>query len=234
MSCLNTNKSKQKSGKNNLQKINSGKQDNCDYIKDFEEVGNKIIDTFRLEKRLIDPIDDFVSFKEIEFGFVQREDRIYKKARTHRSCDSKFIDIEFYQDFTNRIELDSYREYDEIYFTTKNKVNFWWVNSDGNMIWPIHNADPNTFKPFKNICGGIDKNGVFYGCPNHGVSQLNIPVNSSFEFVPKEKNYWNSPSHFVIVDNKVYDVKYDLERGYFCELNKTVSINEALKYNKIK
>lgn len=234
ISCINSNKLKENDKNNNLQKLNSDQLDNCDYIKEYEELGNRRIDTFRLEKKLVDPIDDFVNFRNTGFGFVKRGDKIYKKARTHRSCDSKFIEIEFYQDLTNRIELETYKEYDEIYFTTKNGVYFWWVNSCGHLVFPINKADPKTFKPFKDICGGTDKNGIYYGCPNYGVYQLNIPVNSSYEFVPKKKNYWNSPNHFVIIDNKVYDVKYDLERGYFCELNKDVLISEISKINKIK
>ena len=91
---------------------------------------------------------------------MKQVNRIYKKAKTHRTCN---------KEFTDRIEFESYEEYDDRFFTTKGRVNFWW------------------------------------------------------EFVAKENNYWDSPNHYLIVENKVYDIKYELEKGYFTELDKTVS-----------
>lgn len=126
---------------------------------------------------------------------------------TYRNCAGRFIDIEYYQDFTHRIELTSYKEYNDRYFTTRNEVNFWWTNSDGYLIIPINNVDPKTFQPFQNICGGIDKKGIYYGSPNFGVNQLNIPINSVFKFIEK----------------KIAIGKHELKRGYFCELDKTHS-----------
>ena len=232
VSCDNPNEIKNSNGKEALQELSSNEFDKCFYIDEFEDLGNRIVDTIRVKQRLIDPIDDFDNFEKADLKFVKRENKIYRKSKTHRYCGSKHVDVEYYQDFTNRIELNSYREYDGTYFTTKNKVNFWWVNSDGYLIIPINNADPKTFKPFQDLCGGIDKKGIFYGCPNRGVFQLNIPVSSDFEFVPKENNYWNSPNHYVIVNNRVFDIRYELEKGYFCELDKTVSVSEILKMKK--
>ena len=231
-SCLDSNQSKQKEELLDKRNKGSNKLKQCEYINDYKDVGNRIIDTTRIEKRLVDPIDDFTTFEETEFGFVKRGDKIYKKSKTHRRCDGKFIDIEYYQEFTNRIELSSYKEYNDRFFATKNKVNFWWVNSDGHLIVPVDNADPKTFKPFENMCGGTDKNGIYYGCPNYGVYQLEIPIKSKFEFIEKEDNYWNSPKNYLIVEDKVYDIKYKLKKGYFCELDKTVSVNEILKLKK--
>lgn len=231
-SCENSYKSKQNKELKGAQEINSNMASSCDYIKDYRCVGNGIIDTMRVDNRLVDPIDDFKNFHRADFGFVKRDGKIYKQARTHRRCGEEYVDVEYYQEFTNRIELDSYKEYDDRYFATRGRVNFWWVNSNGHLIVPISNANPETFKPFQDICGGIDKKGIFYGCPNLGVNQLNIPVGVTFEFIPKKDNYWNSPSHYAIVNNKVYDVKYELEKGYFCELDKTISVREVLKMKK--
>jgi len=202
----------------------------CDYNLDYEHCGNRVMDTItvndRFGKRIVDPIDDFTNFQETEFGFVKTDEKLYKKARHHRRCGEKKIDVEFYQDFSDRIDLQTYREYDETYFTTNEKVYFWWVNSGGHLIIPINDADPNTFEPLENICGGIDKSGIYYGCPNHGVYKLNIPFNSTYEFIAKENNYWNSPNHFVIIDDKVYDIVFELKKGYYCKLNKKVDVNE--------
>lgn len=230
--CTNSNEVNQEKKMENLQKSNLIESTNCDYIKDYQDLGNRTIDTIRIKNRLVDPIDDFINFEETDIGFVQQKNKIYRKAKTHRNCNEKFIDVEYYQEFTNRIELKSYKEYNDRYFTTKGGVNFWWVNSDGHLIIPINNADPKTFEPFENICGGIDKRGIYYGCPNYGVYQLNIPIKSKFEFIAKENNYWNSPKHYAIVENKIYDIKYELKKGYFCELDETISINDILKLKK--
>lgn len=233
-SCMDSKLSKSNDKLENSQNSSSTETTLCDYLKDYEHKGNRILDTIKVGNRLIDPIDDFTNFIVTDFAFVKRDNKLYKKSKTHRRCNGKFIDVEYYQEFSNQIELDSYKAYNDMYFTTKGKVNFWWVNSDGYHIIPINDADPNTFIPFEDICGGKDKNGIYYGCPNRGVYQLDIPVNSEYEFVPKKDNYWNSPNHYVIIDSKVYDIKYDLEKGYFCELDKTISANEILELKNNK
>jgi len=199
---------------------------NCNYTKEYEEYGNRIIDTIKIGKRVVDPIDDLTNFEKTDFGFVTQGSRVFKKAKTHRRCGKTFIDVEYYQDLTGKIDLASYKEYKDPYFATKNGVNFWWVNSGGHMIIPIEKADPKTFKPFEDMCGGIDKNGIYYGCPNKGVYQLNIPLKSKFKFVAKNNNYWNSPKHYVLINKEVYDVKYTFDKGYFCELDTTMSIKD--------
>ena len=198
----------------------------CTYGNFYSKLGNKRVDTLRIGQRLIDPIDDSTGFEKLDFGFVQKEGRIYKKAWTQGQCGSQFVHVAFYQDLTGLIDVASYREYDDRYFTTNKRVNFWWVNSGGHLVIPIEGADPDTFKPFPDICGGMDNKNVYYGCPNFGVHRLQIPVESKFEFIPKKDSYWNAPKHYVIVDQVVYDIKYDLKRGYFCEVDETVSKEE--------
>ena len=79
----------------------------CAYIDHFKDLGNTKIDTIRVGRRIVDPIDDSASFEKKAFGFVVKEGKIYKKSKTHRRCDGKFIDIEYYQDFSDRIDLSS-------------------------------------------------------------------------------------------------------------------------------
>ena len=201
----------------------------CTYKNHFSDLGNSKIDTITINNRTLDPIDDFMNFKETDFGFFKRYNRIYKKAKTHRRCGDKLIGVEYFQDFTNRIELSSYEEYDGRFFRNKDNVNFWWVNSGGFFIVPVQGADPNTFKPFEDICGGTDANGVYYGSPNFGVHKLNIPKKSKYKFIAKEDNYWNSPSHYIIIDNNVYNVNYKFDRGYYCELDKTTSLSDLVQ-----
>jgi len=199
----------------------------------MKDCGNRLMDTITVTdnfgKRLVDPIDDFINFKDAGFGFVKKDKKIYKKARHHIRCNEKKIDVDFYQDFTDRIDLNTYREYDDRYFTTNKKAYFWWVNSGGHLMIPINGADPDTFEAFENICGGTDKVALFYGCPNRGVFKLNIPANSNYQFIAKENNYWNSPSHFLIVDESVFDIVYDFKKGYYCKLNTAVNANKLLK-----
>lgn len=189
----------------------------CGYLKEFYDLGNRVIDTIRVGKRLVDPIDDFANFEETSFEFVKAKGKIYRKAKTYRRCKKKYVDIEYYQEFTNRIELASYKKYDDNFFTTKGSVYFWWVNSDGFLIVPVYGADPHTFKPFSDICGGVDKAGVYYGSPNHGVYKLDIPIQAKFEFIEKDNSFWNSPNHYVIVENKTFDIMFDLKKGYICK-----------------
>ncbi|MEL6629099.1 MAG: hypothetical protein AAFQ92_26510 [Bacteroidota bacterium] len=230
--CWYSNQPKQREAFGNTKAQNANEAKLCEYIADFTNLGNSTVDTTRIGESLVDPIDDFSNFTATDFGFVQSEGRVYKKAKTHRECDGKFIDVEYYQEFTDRVELASYQAYNDLFFTTKGKVYFWWVNSDGHLIIPVNDADPKTFQPFENVSGGTDKNGVYYGCPDYGVYRLDLPKHSKFEFVAKENNYWNSPHHYVIVGEEVYDVKYELKRGYFCKLDTTVSVNEVLKLKK--
>ena len=183
-------------------------------------------------KRLVDPINDSITFLKVDHGFVMKGEKIYKKARTHRHCGEAFIDIYYYQNVSRSIELSSYREYDQRFFRTKNGVYFWWSNSGGHLIIPVEGADPETFQPFEDICGGADTNGVYYGSPNYGVYRLNIAQNSAYEFIAKENNYWNSPDHYLIIDDRVYDIKYEYERGYFCKLNDTLSKEEISTRDK--
>jgi hypothetical protein len=208
--------------------------DQCNYLERYQHLGNTKADTFRLGQRLIDPIDDVASFKKADFGFVRSGNKLYKKSTAIRSCGNMLIGVEYYQEFSDRVELASYREYDERFFATKNSVNFWWANSDGQLIIPINGADPDTFEPFQNICGGTDATGVFYGCPNRGVYLLNIPIDSEYEFFAKENNYWNSPHHYVLIDNEGYDIKHEWKKGYFCELDASLSKDEVMKLKNSK
>ncbi|MCB0835753.1 MAG: hypothetical protein KDD99_03755, partial [Bacteroidetes bacterium] len=118
------------------------------------------------------------------------------------------------------------------FFSTKDSVYFWWSNSDGHLIIPVEGADPETFQPFENICGGTDTNGVYYGSPNYGVNRLDIPKNADYQFIAKENNYWNSPDHYLIIGDRVYDIKYEYKKGYFCERNGTLSKEEILRRKK--
>ncbi len=190
----------------------------CDYLDKYMN-GNTKVNPRKIGKRMIDPIDDTLSYKKTKFGLVVNGHKVYKKAKTHARCEDEYIDIEYFQDFTDKIDIESYREIDRTFFASKNKVYFWWANSGGNMLIPL-DVDAETFEPFEDICGGIDKKAVYYGCPNRGIYPLNIPLNSEFEFIPQKGNYWNSPKHQVIVDEKLYDVKWEFEKGYFCDLKR--------------
>ncbi|MEO0895316.1 MAG: hypothetical protein AAFY71_02775 [Bacteroidota bacterium] len=189
----------------------------CEYFLDFEDLGNRLIDTLRMGDRLIDPLDDSLAFTAVKHGFVQQGKRIFKKASTLKRCQGKMVQVEYYQEFTHRIDLNSYVEFEKPYFATKGKVYFWDINSDRHLMIPISDADPVSFIPFKDICGGRDKEGIYYGCTNFGMFRLNIPADADIQFIPKEDNFWNTPSHFVKVNKTLYDILYDFDKGYYCE-----------------
>ncbi len=203
------------------------KSTECKYLDEFKQLGNKTIDSVRIDHRLIDPLDDFKNFQKLQFGFFKKGNKIYKKSKAHRSCSKRNITVEYFQDVSYAIDYDSYFEFDDTFFSTNNKVKFWWVNSDGHVILPVNHADPKTFEPFENICGGKDKNAIYYGCPNFGVFKLNISTSSTFQFIPKKDNYWNAPSHYVIVNNKVYSIERKIKQGYFCKRENNITPHQA-------
>jgi len=139
-------------------------------------------------------------------------------------CGKKLIVTEAYQCVSKFIDIESYEIIEAPYFKMNNKVFFWWVNSDGNFIVPIP-ADANTFSPFKEICGGKDKDGIYYGCPNYGVNKLDIPNNSNFQIIAKKNHYWNSPNNYAVLENDVFDIVYSLKKGY--HLNAIENLNKA-------
>ena len=65
VACENTNQSDQEVESKTLISIESNP---CDYIKDYEGLGNRIIDTIKIGNRLIDPIDDLSNFTKTDFG----------------------------------------------------------------------------------------------------------------------------------------------------------------------
>ncbi len=206
----------------------------CNYLNYFLDKGNTTMDTFRKKTYLVDPIDDTLSFKKAKFDFWTKDEKIFKKSKTYASCNGNMVTVQYFQDLTNTINLDSYRELGDRFFTTNNKVYFWWANSGGHLTIPIENADGKSFRPFPNICGGTDKNGIYYGSPNYGVYKLNISKTSDFEFIPKKNNYWNTPKHYVIIDNILFTIKFDYQRTpvYFCELETEITLEEVRKLKK--
>lgn len=199
-----------------------------DYLKGFQGLGNTVQNAYKSDKKYIDPIDDTISFKKAAHDFFTKDNKVFKRSKTHIPCDKRSIEIQYYQDVSKKIDLESFKVINSRFFSSKGKVWFWWVNSGGHVMVPVENADPETFQPFDEICGGADAHGVYYGCPNRGVYQLNIAPDADYLFVEKEDNYWNSPSHFVLIDGEVYDSYYEYKKGYLCEQNDSFSLNKLL------
>jgi len=204
----------------------------CDYIEHYKEYGNTLADTFRIGRILLDPIDDSTYFKKASFDFYMKGKNIFKKSNAAVYCDGKLIRVEYFQDFGKWIDLNSYRAYNDTYFTTRDEVYFWYVNSGGHVVIPINGADSKTFKPFENVCGGFDNKSIYYGCPNLGVYKLDIPKTSKFEFVPKKNSFWNSPNHYVKIGNNFFDIKYDINKGYYVDYENPISKSDILKTKK--
>lgn len=204
-------------------------QTNCDYLDSFLERGNRIKDTVRVNDRLFDYLDDTAGFVKNKFDFYVRDGRLYRKHTSLRPCQDYHVAVEFFQDLSDVIDINSYEELGRRFFRTKDKVYFWWANSEMLLTIPVDFADADSFKPFENICGGVDKNGVYYGDPNRGVYKLDLPIGTAFEFIPKPDHYWNSPSNFMLVNNQLHDIKYKFGKGYYLDSNHNISISEARK-----
>ncbi|WP_422107790.1 hypothetical protein [Winogradskyella sp.] len=229
VSCQNSKDKGQNKASDGSEVLSSVDLTDCDYRNEFKAFGNKVLDTIRIDGRLIDPLDDLKRFDLANFGFFTKEGRIFKKSGAIRPCGELTFGVEFLKEFTDQIDLTSYFEYDDRFFSTKGTVNFWWVNSDGHFIIPVADVDPKSFEPFNTICGGTDKNGVYYGSPNFDVHKLDIPANAKYTFIAKKNNFWNAPEHFVVVDDKVYDILHDINKGYFLKRNDSVLKHDILK-----
>ncbi len=220
-----------KEEKKSTSKPSTQKNNTCNYINEFLCCGNTDMNLIPLKKNWIDPIDDTISFVKSKYFFYTKDNKVYRKSKTFRSCQDKLIEVEYFQDLSHKINIESYKELKDPFFISSEKFYFWWTNSSGHLIFPVKDADAETFKPFDNICGGTDEKSIYYGCPNFGVYKLNIPRKSNFKFIAKEKNYWNSPKHYVIIDDKVYDVIFELKKGYHCLINNEVKIKDILNEN---
>lgn len=114
-----------------------------------------------------DPIDDTISYKWVV-------DKIYRDTagslfirdmtiRPYGESGDTSIRYEFFKNFNEFLDLKTYRRIKGDYFTNNGKVYLWWGNSDGAYPIAFPGADPGTFQPFDKLCGGVDKEHVFYG-----------------------------------------------------------------------
>lgn len=201
------------------------------YLAYFHDRGNQILDTIRVGGELIDPIDDTLNFEKAAFGFyVDIKEKVYKKTKIHESVNGRHVIVEYFRDVSDCVDLSTYREIDgDRYFASGGQVFFWWANSGGDFALGVDGADAETFRPADSFCGGYDKYGILYGSPNWGVYRLNIDDFENVKLVPKEGSYWNTPQHYLISGEKVYDVMFNsrAEDRYYCELNTEVSAAEV-------
>ncbi|MEL6673053.1 MAG: hypothetical protein AAFR61_12705 [Bacteroidota bacterium] len=189
----------------------------CPYAESYASLGNRLRDTLLLDGRWIDPIDDTSAFVQTQHGFYQSDDKVFKKAWAAAPCQGKLMQVGYFQDLSAQIDLATYRAYNDRYFTSRDQVFFWWVNSGGHLVIPIPGAEARSFVPFPDLCGGKDRNGVYYGSPNFGVNQLFFSPQASFRFVPKANHYWNDPHHYVVLGEEIYEILWDHEQGYHCQ-----------------
>ena len=80
------------------------------------------------------------------------------------------IATEYFRDYSDFIEMRTYRLIKGNYFINKHKVYLWFSNSGGTYPVEIEKADFKTFRPFDTVCGGTDINYVFYGSPQNGLN----------------------------------------------------------------
>ena len=134
--------------------------------------GNNLVEFIPDEKRqrnFIDPIDDSINFKRVVDDIFQDQQGKTYVLGSHFNPISKdtLLHLEYFHDITDWFDLKSYKKinggYTNALFQMNDEVFQWWGNSDGPYAVTYKGADPETFVPFDEICGGKDSLHVFYG-----------------------------------------------------------------------
>ncbi len=153
-----------------------------------------------------DPVDDTTNYKKVV-------DNIYKdvKGKTYiltvcfrPTGSDTSVYVEYYKDVSNFLDVKTYGKIKNGFFQNKGKVYIWGSNTDGDYPIEVTGADPNSFVPFDNVGGGIDKQAVFYaGVPGNfeiikGADPKTIKV-----FNP-ESGCWNCGNCYFVDSKSVY------------------------------
>jgi DKNYY family len=153
-----------------------------------------------------DPINDTINYKLII-------DNIYKDTagNVFRLCvafnpvaSDTLLYLEYYRNYSDFINLATYRIIKDKYFSNKNKVYLWWGNSDGDYPVEIKDADPQTFTPFDNIAGGLDKNNVYYGGPPGDYEKIKGADPKSIRVLNPKQGCWNCGNCYFVDDKNVF------------------------------
>jgi hypothetical protein len=139
----------------------------------------------------IDPIDDTLDYRYFAKGiYIRNDGKVFQKSISGNNIECKIF-YEFFKDVSDFIDTNSYKVIDKDYFSNKGKVYMWWGNSDGSYPCEVEGADAITFKPFDEVCGGIDKSSVFYGSPTDEIRKIVGANPASIKVLNKRSGCWN-------------------------------------------
>lgn len=175
--------------------------------------GNNIVQLIQdkdNENFFIDPIDDTINYKHvIDNIYKDTEGRVYLlNVSTSMIGDNILSDsslaTEYFRDYSDFIDLKTYRLIKDYYFANKHKVYLWFLNSDGTYPVEIEKADFKTFKPFDNVCGGTDINYVFYGSPQNGINIIDGANPRTIKVLNPKRGCWNCDNSYFKDDKNAF------------------------------
>lgn len=158
-----------------------------------------------------DPIDDKTNYKHIVDNiYKDTADKIFIKTNSaHGYRGDTTLFVEYYKDMTDFINISTYKaikgnQYG--YFINKNKVYIWDINCCGTFPVEIDAADAETFVPFSNVCGGTDKNFVFYGSPKsaEGIKIIDGANPKTIKVLNPKRGCWNCDNCYFVDDKNVF------------------------------
>ena len=115
----------------------------------------------------IDTVDDTIHFKHVIDKFYRGDSgKIYLRTACIPEPADTNMNItlyEYYLDYSDFIDLKTYRKLSDECFINRGKVYFWFMNDSYDYVNEIDGADAGSFIPIPGIYGGKDKRSVFYG-----------------------------------------------------------------------
>lgn len=159
-------------------------------------------------RTLVDPVDDTINYRKVS-GVMYKDTSgkafvlsVYQDARYLASDSSLFV--QYYQDVSEQIDLKTYRLIEDDYFTTKGKVFLWWGDMQHSFPVEVIGADPNSFKPFDKLAGGVDKARVFYGGPPSDFQIISGANPKTIKILNPKKGCWNCGDCYFTDDKHVF------------------------------
>jgi hypothetical protein len=182
--------------------------------------GNNVVQFIQHDKDkdfFYDPIDDTINYKLIvdkiykgADGKLYLLDKSVSAGKTYLMGQTSSLEIdsvilyEYFHDYSDFIDLKTYRLIAGDYFANNNKVYLWSPNSDGSFPVEVENADFKTFRPFDNVCGGTDKNYVFYGSPQDGIKIIDGANPKTIKVLNPKRGCWNCGNCYFKDDKKIF------------------------------
>jgi len=168
-------------------------------------IGNKIFERVPYSDGFfLDPIDDNINFRIFTDSiYVDKEGKVYVRNTSGAGIECKMF-YEFFKDVTEFVDTLSYKKIRGNYFANKSKIYMWWANSGGSFAVEIKGADPTTFQPFDEVCGGKDNKRVFYGSAVDGINIIKGANASTLKTLNPADGCWDCGNCYFVDDKNVF------------------------------